>query len=195
MAKVDAPLLSLGATGTIGKALTFCTWKGLNVCKTRPVPSNPKTADQVTQRGHFADAVDKWHSTLYVAADLIAWATRVGKQRLIMTGFNLFVKFFIDVAVSGDTFAEYYGIAGVYSAVSDKVTITGDCNVASLEGLAYFYDESGKILGSAPCDAEADKSISTEVDFSMDPAPKYVCIVTDHAAHGGETGWYEVTTS
>jgi hypothetical protein len=54
MAKTVGPLLSLSASGTVAKALTYKSWKGINVCSIKSQPSNPKTATQMLNRGFFA---------------------------------------------------------------------------------------------------------------------------------------------
>lgn len=54
MAKTTGPLLSLSASGTIGKALTYKSWKGINVCSIKSSPSNPQTLTQMLNRGFFA---------------------------------------------------------------------------------------------------------------------------------------------
>lgn len=53
MAKVTAPLLSLGARGTIGKTQTYATWKGVPYARQRVVPSNPNTSAQQETRNAF----------------------------------------------------------------------------------------------------------------------------------------------
>lgn len=54
MATVVGPLLSLGARKTVGGALTFANWKGLNTVRIKSNPSNPKTANQMAGRAFFA---------------------------------------------------------------------------------------------------------------------------------------------
>jgi hypothetical protein len=54
MARVQGPLLSLSASKSVGGALTFKTWKGINVCSIKSQPSNPKTIDQMKGRAYFA---------------------------------------------------------------------------------------------------------------------------------------------
>jgi len=49
MAKLKAPLMSLGASGALGKALVFFGWKGLDVVREYVIPANPKTTAQNTQ--------------------------------------------------------------------------------------------------------------------------------------------------
>jgi hypothetical protein len=46
MAKVTGPLYSMSASGTIGKAMVFFGWKGINVVREWFIPKNLKSADQ-----------------------------------------------------------------------------------------------------------------------------------------------------
>lgn len=60
MARVTAPLLSLDASGTIGEALTFARWRGINYVRTRVIPANPNTVAQQEVRGSFKTLTDMW---------------------------------------------------------------------------------------------------------------------------------------
>ena len=60
MAKPTGPLLSLGASGTIAKTLTFSKWKGRPYIRQRVIPANPKTAAQSLTRNVFAWGSDLW---------------------------------------------------------------------------------------------------------------------------------------
>jgi len=62
VAKLKSPLLSLGASGAIGKTLVFFGWKGLDVVREYVIPANPKTAAQNTQRGYVTAAVAAIHA-------------------------------------------------------------------------------------------------------------------------------------
>ena len=53
MAKLKAPLLSLGASGAIGRSIVFFPWKGLDCAREYVIPSNPKSTGQLTQRGYL----------------------------------------------------------------------------------------------------------------------------------------------
>jgi hypothetical protein len=46
MSKVTGPLMSLDASGTIGKTVVFSKWKGQNYTRLRVVPLNKQTDDQ-----------------------------------------------------------------------------------------------------------------------------------------------------
>lgn len=69
MARLTAPLLSLSASGTIGKAITFATWKGIPYARTRVIPANPKTAAQQEVRGVFGTLNELWKRMPQLARD------------------------------------------------------------------------------------------------------------------------------
>lgn len=54
MARVTGPLMSMEASGTIGKTLTFANWVGRQYVRRWTRPSNPQTADQMDQRNAFS---------------------------------------------------------------------------------------------------------------------------------------------
>lgn len=60
MAVVYAPLMSLDASGTIGKAITFSKWKGRNYVRKRVVPANPKSVLQVSTRAMMRFLSQAW---------------------------------------------------------------------------------------------------------------------------------------
>lgn len=92
MAKLKAPLLSLGASQKLGNALVFFSWKGINVVREYVIPANPRSADQITQRGYMTDAVAEWHGALYSADDRTAWNRFAGTLAATMSGFNAMVR-------------------------------------------------------------------------------------------------------
>lgn len=50
MAKVTGPLMSMSASGQVGKAIVFAAWKGVNYVRQYVIPSNPESEDQGDQR-------------------------------------------------------------------------------------------------------------------------------------------------
>ncbi|MBA7535453.1 hypothetical protein ES705_27709 [subsurface metagenome] len=64
MAKLKAPLLSLGASGAIGKALVFFGWKGIDAVREYVIPSNPKSTAQNLQRGYMIAVVAAIHAAI-----------------------------------------------------------------------------------------------------------------------------------
>lgn len=106
MAKLKAPLMSLGAAGALGKALVFFGWKGLDVVREYVIPANPKTSGQNTQRGYLTLAVDKVHYYQAQAAnalgetDIMAYALWGSTYPTPRTWFNQVVKNVIDQLVA-----------------------------------------------------------------------------------------------
>ena len=102
MAKLKAPLMSLGASGALGEALVFFPWKGLNVVREYVIPANPKTTLQTTQRSYLTAAVAAIHTSQALAAgginalDIAAmslWGSIYSTPR---TWFNQIIKNWID---------------------------------------------------------------------------------------------------
>lgn len=54
MSRVLGPLLSLDASKTFGKTLTYAKWKGINTVRLKSTPSNPQTVSQMTNRAFFS---------------------------------------------------------------------------------------------------------------------------------------------
>lgn len=88
MAGVTGPLMSLDASGTIGKAITFGKWKGRHTVRTRVVPNNPKSAGQTGVRSMF-----RFLATIWASIGAVAQATyeeaALGKA---ISPFNEFVS-------------------------------------------------------------------------------------------------------
>lgn len=61
MPKLKAPLLSLGATGTIADRLTFRKRDGITIAERTPVLKDARTLKQVYQRWLYQDYVAWWH--------------------------------------------------------------------------------------------------------------------------------------
>jgi len=56
MAKTSGPLMSLDASGSFAKTLTYAKWKGRNYVRHLVTPSNPQSVGQQTARGALGSA-------------------------------------------------------------------------------------------------------------------------------------------
>lgn len=127
MAKLKAPLMSLGASGAIGKALVYFGWKGLDVVREYVVPANPKTALQTTQRGYLTDIVDKIHTAQasathpLTALDITAFALWASVIQAATTWFNQVVRNGVDQLVAG--LREAIFTSGVTTPGVDKLDV------------------------------------------------------------------------
>lgn len=109
MAKLKAPLLSLGATGQLGKTLVFFPWKGINAVREYVIPANPQTTLQTTQRDILKAGVAMVHTAQARAGnmlrsdDQVAYSALASAKGYIMTWFNMAIKLWVDVKVKAKT--------------------------------------------------------------------------------------------
>lgn len=93
--KLTGPMFSLDARGTIGSAITFSFWKGVNYARARVIPNNPKTADQTKIRDLITDASVAWKLGSTVggvtidASYKLAYTTAAAG--MAKSGFNLYI--------------------------------------------------------------------------------------------------------
>lgn len=71
MARTTAPLMSLDASGSIGKAIVFSRWKGRSYCRRHVFPANPKSGLQVGMRSVLKFITQDY--TNLSAGDLSDW--------------------------------------------------------------------------------------------------------------------------
>lgn len=142
MAKVNAPLFSFNASGSLAHALTYFGWKGLDVVRSWVKPSNPQSTGQTTQRGYFTAAVAKIHAVLAQATnpldddDKSAYAALASIRATPRTWFNEIVKLWADCEVAGDTPCIYSN-----GTISDP---TND----SIDLVMYLNEETGSTLAA-----------------------------------------------
>lgn len=60
MARLYGPLFSLDASGSIADTVTYSKWKGRNYARQRVIPSNPKSALQVSVRAMMRFLSQQW---------------------------------------------------------------------------------------------------------------------------------------
>jgi len=92
MAKVTGPLFSLDARNSVGKAIVYSYWRGINYVRGRVIPKNPNSTEQQAIRSLITDASQAWSNedspidSAYKAAyDAVA----AGKP---YSGFNAYIK-------------------------------------------------------------------------------------------------------
>lgn len=91
MAKLKAPLLSLRATQTIGKTLTFSQWRRLNVAKTIPTHPDARTPAQLAHRLNYSHGRDFWLTL--TDDEQAALLTEARPARI--TGYNLLLRSYL----------------------------------------------------------------------------------------------------
>ncbi|MBA7569781.1 hypothetical protein ES708_11522 [subsurface metagenome] len=132
MAKLKAPLLSLGAAGQLGKTLVFFAWKGLNVVREYVVPSYSRTTPQATQRDYLKAAVADIHEAMALAAyplnevDTKAYALWASVVQTATTWFNQAVRNFVDCNVLGNDGTAFRSGQAVEADTTLSVTVFSD---------------------------------------------------------------------
>ena len=91
MATVKSPLLSMSASGQIGKSLVFGQWKGIDTCRQHVVPANPDTGAQGLVRDRMTAAVASWRNYITLPAMRTAWNVAASAMASTLSGFNAFV--------------------------------------------------------------------------------------------------------
>lgn len=85
-AKLDGPLMSMGASGSIGGILTFGSNKGRNFVRQLVIPSNPRTPAQQGVRSAMRWIGQEWAQL--TLANQATWETRAGQTNI--SPFNAF---------------------------------------------------------------------------------------------------------
>ena len=88
MAKVQRPLFSLDASGSIGDVITYSKTFGGNVCKKIPVVNVEPSSHQLRIREIYSEGVEEWNDLTEEQKEIYN-ESAIGLQ---MTGFNLFMQ-------------------------------------------------------------------------------------------------------
>jgi hypothetical protein len=129
MATVKAPLMSLDASGTIGRSIVFSNWKGINYVRRHAVPANPNNPSQVAVRQCLKALAQAWAGI---------GATPQGTWDDYITGktespFNGFVGYNAIRFRDGLGFADTYPYAATGTAPgAPTTTVTGAVRAVNL---------------------------------------------------------------
>jgi len=87
MVKVAGPAMSLDASGSLGGAIVFSSWKGRKYARTLVVPKNPKTTLQVGIRSMMKGLTQPWKAFTTQKA---TWALAAAADSI--SPFNVYVR-------------------------------------------------------------------------------------------------------
>lgn len=118
MVKVNAPAMSLDASGTIGNALVFSKWKGRNYVRSHVTPSNPNSANQISVRAMMRFLAQYW-ATLS-AGDKATWLAQATQK--IVSNFNAYSSYNLTRHRHYLSPSKAYPAAAVQAAPSAPVT-------------------------------------------------------------------------
>jgi len=206
MVKVNAPALSLDASGSIAGTLVFSKWKGRNYVRELVKPANPRSGGQVGMRAAMKFLAQQWAGLL--DAEKATWEDRAAN--LVASEFNAFVSYNLfrarnflapskeDPAGAAGTIATLSGAsatAGVRSITyEDTVTVVNDNWAVAIyrstaPGFSTAYDNLIAIV-------EASSAASfAYVDSPLAPGKYYYnsrCI-TEDGLLGAEEGEVNAT--
>ncbi len=89
MVRVQAPALSLEASGSLGGAMVFSKWKGRPYVRSLVTPANPKSGGQVGMRSMLKWLSQEWSGIS--AANQATWLTRANQA--VVSEFNSYVGY------------------------------------------------------------------------------------------------------
>ncbi|GAI26535.1 unnamed protein product, partial [marine sediment metagenome] len=163
MAKLKAPLMSLGASGAIGKSLVFFPWKGLDCVREYVVPANPKSTAQLLQRSYLTAAVLAIHNAQkeetypLTEIDTTAYALWGSCWKTPRTWFNTICKHLLTLYRAGDYVCIYTSAV----LAEEPLTVTLTLNIVSVapepptDGDIYWGTSKTALVNIEPCDIAA----------------------------------------
>lgn len=161
MAKLKAPLLSLGASGAIGKAIVFFPWKGLDVAREYVVPTNPRSQAQIDQRALLTAAILEIHDAMAYtpgplnSSDKSGYALAGSLHPTPRTWFNEAAKILIDAQVDAQLYSMFTVCAAAYLAAT-TATVTGrSVKEAAMTGFIKYGLSKTSMLSSVVGDVTA----------------------------------------
>lgn len=192
MAKVKGPLFSLSAAGQLAKTLVYGDWKGIDWVRQYVVPANPKSDDQQEQRGFFTDAVDAWHTDGYTLVDVAAWNLYALANKLVLSGFNMFVKLKVLAEVAGKTWIKLVDIT-----IETPAATTCDVTVATDQDntLSLYYGTSKTSMLTEVEGSYLDPDTTFAITGLTKEVLYYFYIKTTIATGSERTGIYSFKTA
>lgn len=177
MAKLDGPLMSMGASGSIGGILTFGSNKGRNFVRQLVIPANPKSPAQQGVRSMMKWVGQEWSQLS--APQKATWESRAAQTNI--SPFNAFSSKGMDNWSNGGAPqrqdpAEVAAAGAAVTAIVDTVTerratITwADSITANQFGvILYLSLTTGFTAGRNNAVAAIDLAVQSIITQSLDP--------------------------
>lgn len=175
MAKLTGPLMSLGASGQLGKTLVYADWKGIKYARQHVVPANPNSAAQQTQRGYMQEAVALWHHIVYAlnAVDKANLNREAAQQASAQSGFNRFTRNYVVTKVAGGTVIKPYDTTeGEPAAGEMEITVKTGVSTNNI-GMRYGTSPTALVNSQARDEAPAPGTDHTFSLTGLTPGVRY----------------------
>ena len=194
MAKTKGPLFSLDASGKLADSLVYLKWKGISDVRSYVIPANPRTEKQQAQRTKMTEAVDLYHSTAFNDLDLSAWDLFASIMPTPMSGFNAFVKSYIDAKVAEKDFTPLYD-ATISNITNSGFTFTIKSDLAA--DVKLYIGTSKTVMGTEVSGTynSGTKTWTFTVTGLASGTKYYFEVRSTDASDAGRTGIYTVTTT
>lgn len=137
--------MSFGASGQLGGAIVFASWKGVNTARQYVKPANPRTPGQIAQRDLMALIVSIWRNPALASVIKAAWNRLAAAATNAVSGFNLFTSNLVKLAAQDPDASVVVDVTGTGA---DAVTFS----MKNLDDLAAG-DEAGNfgiVYGPSP---------------------------------------------
>jgi len=150
VAKLKAPLFSLGAGGQLGKALVFFGWKGLNVVREYVIPAYSRTTIQGNQRDHLKQAVltihqaQAWLPHPLNEVDVAAYGLLASVVQAATTWFNQAVRGIVDMLIADKS--PIFWSDGSVTATAGQLVLAITQNAAYATTVYCYYGTSKTAL-------------------------------------------------
>lgn len=182
MAKLDNPLLSFGAHGSIGNALTFQKRNRGTMARKKPTPTDPYSLPQAYQRWLYQDYAEYWHSL--TAAQKQQWETDARRQRI--TGFNYWMsthlKTLPDIAAMWRLDERSGNTAIDFSPNANHATIFGASHVPGIIDYALSFDGlDDYLMIGKPASLDITTDITIDFFLKVDALPVTHVYITKDA--------------
>lgn len=173
MAKLDGPLLSLGARGQIAKAMVTSNWRGISYARKYVIPTNPKTAAQTTTRNTFSSLDDQFKRMLTNAQAPFVAAAK-GRP---YTARNSFLQHNIPALRGDSDLTDYIASPGVNGGLpglnwtAAGGTSSGEIDVSLDFGEGPIDWEATDVIFTALPDRDPVNLMTTFVDETKEAGP------------------------
>jgi len=177
MAKVKAPLLSLGASGAIGKTLVYFPWKGINAVREYVIPTNPQTDRQTDQRAFIKEVVPLLHTQMidetdpFDGDDKSAYLWLASLNKTPITWFNALCRGWINAGVA-EKIKVFYAHQ-LATPASGQVTISAQMVKKTADSFPLTANvrwgvKKSLLLNSKDCGEILDGAISVALTVATD---------------------------
>lgn len=176
-AKLDGPLMSMGASGSIGGILTFGSNKGRNFVRQLVIPANPNTPAQQGVRSMMKFVGGEWAQL--TEGNQATWETRAAQTNI--SPFNAFSSKAMDnwsngMAAQREDPAEVAAAGAAVTAITDTVTErratvewTDSATANQFGVIIYISPTTGFTAGRNNAVGVIDLGVESFITKTLDP--------------------------